>query len=49
MRVVYTGAHAGVVTPEGVEFVHGEPVEVDTELGESLTARTDFEAEKDGN
>lgn len=41
--VVYDGPFAGVVLPDGREFVKGKPVEVDEDLAKSLTSQ-DFKS-----
>jgi hypothetical protein len=47
MTIVYVGPHDAVQLPDGREFKRDEPVKVDKALGESLTARTDFEIVKE--
>lgn len=47
MKIVYTGEHSAVVTNDGIVFPNGDPVEVTNEMGESLTARSDFKAVKE--
>lgn len=39
VSVVYVGPHDAVVLSDGREFKNGEPVEVDADLADALTAQ----------